>query len=73
MDKELFEIRKKIKEYLENGNYIDDKKAVELCQSYRLSAIIYELRHRYELNIQDRWIINENTGNRYKEYYLLRR
>lgn len=63
----------KVKEYLENGNYIDDKKAVELCQSYRLSAIIYELRHRYELNIQDRWIVNENTGNRYKEYYLLRR
>lgn len=61
----------KVKEYLENGNSINDVKAVELCQSYRLSAIIYELRHRYNMNIQDRWIINENTKNRYKEYYLL--
>ena len=61
----------KVKEYLEDGNYINDMKAVELCQSYRLSAIIYELRHRYDMNIQDRWITNENTGTRYKEYYII--
>ena len=61
-----------VKEWLEKGNTITDMKAVELCQSYRLSAIIYELRHRYDLNVQDRWIQNENTGNRYKEYYILR-
>ena len=61
-----------VKKYLEDGNYIDDMKAVELCQSYRLSAIIYELRHRYDMNIQDRWITNSNTGNRYKQYYVLR-
>lgn len=59
-----------VKEWLENGNSIDDIKAVELCQSYRLSAIIYELRHRYNLNVQDRWLQNENTKNRYKEYYI---
>lgn len=64
---------KKVKEYLEAGNYIDDMKAVELCQSYRLSAIIYRLRHDYDLNIQDRWIQNENTGSRYKEYYLFQK
>ena len=61
----------KVKEYLEKGNYINDMKAVELCQSYRLSAIIYELRHRYDMNIQDSWVTNENTGTRYKEYYII--
>lgn len=61
-----------IKEYLEAGNIVTDMKAVELCQSYRLSAIIYELRHTYEMNIQDRWITNENTKTRYKEYYLVK-
>ena len=61
---------KVVKEWLENGNSIDDIKAVELCQSYRLSAIIYELRHRYNLNVQDRWLQNETTKNRYKEYYI---
>lgn len=61
-----------IKEYLENGNIITDMKAVELCKSYRLSAIIYTLRHGYGMNIQDRWIQNENTGNRYKEYFYIK-
>lgn len=60
-----------VKEWLEKGNTITDMKAVELCQSYRLSAIIYNLRHDYEMNIQDRWIENPNTGTRYKEYYLV--
>ena len=60
----------KVKEYLEAGNYIDDIKAVELCKSYRLSAIIYELRHRYELDVRDRWI--ETKTSRYKEYYILK-
>ena len=49
----------------------NDMKAVELCQSYRLSGIIYNLRHTYGLNIQDRWKENENTGARYKEYFLV--
>lgn len=62
---------KKILEYLEAGNRVTDMKAVEIAQSYRLSSIIYELRHSYELNIQDRWVLNENTGNRYKEYWLV--
>lgn len=61
----------KVKEYLENGNYIDDKKAVELCNSYRLSSIIFQLRHSHDLDIRDRWIELDN-GNRYKEYYLHR-
>jgi hypothetical protein len=60
-----------VKEYLEAGNSITDMKAVELCQSYRLSGIIFNLRHSYGMNIQDRWLENENTGSRYKEYYLL--
>lgn len=62
---------KKILEYLEAGNRINDMKAVEIAKSYRLSAIIYTLRHDYQLNIQDRWITNEVTGNRYKEYWLV--
>ena len=60
-----------ILEWLENGNKITDMKTVELCKSYRLSSIIFELRHRHGLNIQDRWIENEETGNRYKEYWLV--
>lgn len=63
----------KIKQYLEAGNYINDMKAVEIAQSYRLSAIIYALRHNYGLDIRDRWIENPNTHTRYKEYYLFRR
>lgn len=59
-----------VKEFLEAGNSITDMKAAELCQSYRLSGIIFNLRHSYGMNIQDRWIENENTGSRYKEYYL---
>ena len=55
--------------YLKQGNYISDAKAVELCNSYRLSAIIYELRHRHGLNIQDRW--NESNDYKFKEYYLV--
>ena len=62
---------KKVLEYLEAGNCITDMKAVEIAQSYRLSAIIYQLRHDYELNIQDRWITPE-SGNRYKEYWLVK-
>jgi len=61
----------KILTYLENGGRITDMKAVEIAKSYRLSAIIYELRHYRGLNIQDRWLQNENTGARYKEYFLV--
>ena len=60
---------KVIKEYLEKGNRITDMKAVEIAQSYRLSAIIFELRHSYGMNIQDRWL--ESNGNRFKEYFLV--
>ena len=58
-----------ILEHLKQGNYISDSIAVELCKSYRLSSIIYELRHRHGYNIQDRW--NESNGYKYKEYYLV--
>ena len=61
-----------IKEYLEAGNYITDMKAAEIAQSYRLSSIIFELRHTHYMNVQDRWRTNENTGSRYKEYYLVK-
>ena len=60
-----------ILEYLKKGNRITDVKAAEIAKSYRLSSIIYTLRHNYELNIQDRWCKNENTGSRYKEYWLV--
>ena len=62
---------KKVREWLEAGITITDMKAVEIAQSYRLSAIIFELRHHYGLDVRDRWLQNENTGNRYKEYYLI--
>ena len=59
-----------VKEWLEKGNTITDMKAVEICQSYRLSGIIYNLRNIYGMNIRDRWKENENTKVKYKEYYL---
>ena len=59
----------KILEYLKNGNYVSDAKAAEICNSYRLSSIIHELRHRHGYNIQGRW--NESNGSRYMEYYLV--
>lgn len=61
---------KAVLQYLQNGGIITDMKAVELCQSYRLSAIIFNLR-KYGYNIQDRWVQNENTGSKYKEYWLV--
>lgn len=59
-------------DYLKAGNRITDMKAAEIAQSYRLSSIIFCLRHDYELNIQDRWLKNEETGSRYKEYWLVK-
>lgn len=59
-----------IKEWLESGNTVTDMKAVMLCNSYRLSAIIYNLRHTYGLDVRDRWLVNENTGTKYKEYFI---
>ena len=59
-----------ILEYLKKCNYLSDSKAVELCNNYRLSSTIHELRHRHGYNIQDRWIEREN-GYKFKEYYLI--
>lgn len=59
-----------IREALENGRYVSDRVAHALCETYRLSAIIHELRHRYGMDVRDRWVVNEYTGSRYKEYFL---
>lgn len=61
----------KILEYMQNGGRVTDMNAVEIAKTYRLSAIIYELRRNRGLNVQDRWLQNENTGARYKEYWLV--
>lgn len=63
---------KKVYAAFMGGRKLDNEKAYRLCGTHRFSAIIYELRHRYELNIQDRWMENENTGARYKEYWLVK-
>ena len=63
---------RQVYEALMKGKKLDDEKAYQLCKTHRFSAIIFELRHRYELNIQDRWVINENTVTRYKEYWLVK-
>lgn len=60
---------KMILDYMLKGNYVSDKTAVELCYSYRLSAIIYTLRHDYGIPVQDRWRESQN-GYKYKEYYI---
>lgn len=63
---------RKVYEALLEGKKLDDERAYKLCKTHRFSSIIFELRHRYELNIQDRWVTNENTGTRYKEYWLVK-
>lgn len=62
----------KVLEFLEAGNKITDIRAAQIAQSYRLSSIIFCLRHDYGLNIQDRWITNEDTGIKCKEYWLVK-
>lgn len=60
---------KVILDYLKNGNRITDAKAVELCNNYRLSSTIHELRHRHGYNIAGIW--KESNGNKYMEYFLI--
>ena len=51
--------------YLKQGNSISDAKAVELCNSYRLSAIIYNLRHNYNLDIESEMFeFTDRFGNK---------
>lgn len=59
-----------IKHYLEKGGIITDVKAWKIAKTFRLSAIIYELRHRYDMQVSDRWVINPKTHTKYKEYWL---
>ena len=62
---------KKVLKYFKNGHRLTDESAYRLCGTHRFSSIIFQLRHDYQLNIQDRWLKNENTGTRYKEYWLV--
>lgn len=58
-------------EYLKKGNKINDRIGVEKFYTYRLSAIIYKLRHYYGYNIISDWQYNKKTGARYVDYYLI--
>lgn len=59
-----------IKKYLEEGGRITDMTAARFFNNYRLSGTIHILRHKYDMDIRDKWLENKNTGTRFKEYYL---
>lgn len=61
----------KIKEYLLNNGSITPWKALQLCNEMRLSAVIFNLKKRYGMNISSKMIYKEN-GERYALYTLER-
>lgn len=61
----------RIENYLRNHKKgISSMEAFKLFNITRLSAVIYELKHRYGLKIDMEWEKNKNTGKRYGVYKL---
>jgi hypothetical protein len=60
--------RKRIKEYLEKGHSLTSRDSVNLFNCYRLSAVIYVLKHDYGMNIETKMIKGKDgvTFGRYK-------
>ena len=56
----------KVKTYLEKGNYINDMKAVELCQSYRLGEIVEKIAEPSLANCQKKLIYCNECEGLYK-------
>lgn len=61
----------KVKEILEKDGYITSWDAITLMGNTRLSATIFELRHRYDMDIGLEMRTAPN-GKRYGFYYLVK-
>lgn len=59
---------KQIKAYLESGRSITPLDALNLFDSFRLSARIFDLRNDYGMDIKSE--IVESNGKRYAKYWL---
>lgn len=61
-----------IKAYLLSGKSISQLGALNMFGCFRLSAVIWVLRHEHEMNILDEWCehTSQHGKKRYKSYYL---
>ena len=60
---------KRIRQHLESGKSITPLEALHLYGSFRLSACIWTLKHKYGMNIETTMI--EEDGKRFAEYSLV--
>lgn len=59
--------------YLEEKGSITSWEAIKEFGATRLSAIIYQLRHKYNLNITDEWVAFKDrygSSSQFKRYIL---
>lgn len=61
--------RKQIQEWLEKENFITPMLALEMCGCFRLSAIIYNLKYDYGMDIKTEMVYGPKH-KRYAKYYL---
>lgn len=61
--------RKNVKNWLLKGNSITPIEALQMFGAFRLSAIIFVLKNKYDMNIRTDMIYEPN-GKRYAKYYL---
>ena len=65
--------KQKIKEYLESGNTITQREAIELFSAYRLAAVIHKLKKENMPieKVEKTHINNEGRNIRYAEYKMI--
>ena len=66
---------KAVKEHLEKYGYIDSWTAIKEYKATRLSAIIYNLRYKYNMNIVNQEIVfidRYGTKSSYAKYILVK-
>lgn len=61
---------KRIKAWLESGHKISALDALNLFDSFRLSARIFDLRNDYGMDIKSEMVEDPITGKRYAKYWL---
>lgn len=55
----------KVKSHLEEIGHITSLEAIKEYGATRLSAIIFNLRHKYDMNIENEWIdFTDRYGNK---------
>lgn len=65
--------KQKIKEYLESGNTITQREAIDLFSAYRLAAVIHKLKKENMPieKVEKTHINNEGRNIRYAEYKMI--